>query len=365
MPYLFIDFGASRIKTAIFTNGQYIQIQNFTPVAKELRASHYYEISLQKIQDLFQEILNTYHNFSIKKFFICSEMHGFALCDCNNNFLTNYISWQDNRAADVVGNISTYEWARKRLPTFREKTGMNIKNGLPAINLLHLLRTQDLPKKIKIISLPEIIIGSKIHNTLLAGLGIWDIYQNQPYEEFFRLCNELGYEITTNMPTSAIEIVGSIHNISIYTPVGDNQCALLGSGVKKNDVIFNLGTGSQVAQISELDPYASIEQRPYFNNENLSIITHIPSGRVLNQFIGFIQECINIGNSYKNAWDLFQTLNLGSLETATLDINLAIFEGAYKRERERERERESKHFKYKRIFFYSAKLLQFFTKMLH
>lgn len=331
MNSLLIDFGASRIKTALSISNNINYIKDYNPVMPLVSSGFKYEVPILKIKNLFEEIIKDYLEFDIKSVFICSEQHGFALKDDNNNFITDYISWKDNRAFEKIDGVSTIDFIKEILPAFKKHTGMNIKPGLPSINLLHLMRLKSVPKKIKILTLPDILCGNKIHSTMLAGLGVWDIYKKEPYKDLFDLYKEMGYEVSFNETTYDICITENLNeNLSVYCGIGDNQCAIFGSYIKENgDIIINMGTGSQIAKIDKLNIDAKMEQRPYFNNKDLSIITHIPSGRALNCFIGFINDCFSYADSKLSAWDFLKNLTIENILNSSMDFNLNVFESSH------------------------------------
>ena len=332
MNSLLIDFGASRVKTAISDlSGGINYIKDYSPVTPSVFSELKFEVPILEIKDLFYKIIKDYLKYDIKSVFICSEQHGFAIKDINNNFITDYISWKDNRAFEKIDGLSTIDFIKDKLPDFKKRTGMNIKAGLPSINLLHLMRLKILPKKIKILTLPDILCGNKIHSTMLAGLGIWDIYKKEPYKDLFDLYKEMGYEISFNEPAYNVCISETLNkNLSVYSGIGDNQCAIFGSYLNDKDVIINMGTGSQIAKIDELNTNAKMEQRPYFDKKNLSIITHIPSGRALNCFIGFINDCFSYANSKLSAWNLLEEITIKDIMESSIEFDLNVFESSYK-----------------------------------
>lgn len=332
MNSLLIDFGASRVKTALSNGNNINYIRDYNPVTPSVSEGLKYEVPISKIKELFNNIIKDYLKYDIKSVFICSEQHGFAIKDDNNNFVTDYISWKDNRAFEKIDGISTIDFVKDKLPDFKKKTGMNIKAGLPSINLLHLMRLKSVPKKIKILTLPDVLCGNKIHSTMLAGLGIWDIYKREPYKDLFNLYREMGYEVSFNEATYDICVTEILNkNLSIYSGIGDNQCAIFGSYLKEGeDIIINMGTGSQIAKIDELNIDAKMEQRPYFNNKDLSIITHIPSGRALNCFIGFINDCFSYADSKLSVWGFLESLNLKDIAESNMEFDLNVFESSYK-----------------------------------
>ena len=141
----------------------------------------------------------------------------------------------------------------------------------------------------------------------------------------------MGYEISFNEPAYNICISETLNkNLSVYSGIGDNQCAIFGSYLNDKDVIINMGTGSQIAKIDELNTNAKMEQRPYFDNKNLSIITHIPSGRALNCFIGFINDCFSYANSKLSAWNLLEEITIKDIMESSIEFDLNVFESSYK-----------------------------------
>ncbi|MEI0493618.1 hypothetical protein R4J17_14375 [Brachyspira intermedia] len=329
MSKLLIDFGASRIKSVLLQNDIFVNNIDYLPPLPCSSSDTKYEVLITHIKDIFYNIVKDNINNNIDSIFICSEQHGFALIN-DNNFITEYISWKDNRAVEKIDGLSTIDFVKLNLPNFKKHTGMNIKPGIPSINLLHMMRLKSIPNRIKIISLPEIFGGNKIHSTMLAGLGIWDIYKKERYEDLFKLYSNMGYEVIFNEPTYDIEYIDNIYdNMKLYTAVGDNQCAILGSNLGNNQLIINMGTGSQIAKLDILDINTNMEQRPYFKNNSLSIITHIPSGRALNCFIGFIDECFKYVSSEMSAWKLFSNIKLEDILNSSMNFNLKVFDSSY------------------------------------
>ncbi|WP_157153325.1 hypothetical protein [Brachyspira murdochii] len=328
MSNLLIDFGASRIKVGISENSYIFKIVDYNSIKPKNLDNIRYEVLVDSLKKLFDDILKDFSSYNPNSIFICSEQHGFSLLS-DNNFVTDYISWKDNRAIEEIDGLSTIDFLKLNLPNFKKHTGMNIKPGIPSINLLHMMRLKSIPNRIKIISLPEIFGGNKIHSTMLAGLGIWDIYKKTKYDDLFLLYKELGYEVYFNEPTYDIELTNKINDINIYTAVGDNQCAILGSNLANDQLIINMGTGSQIAKLDMLDINNNMEQRPYFKDNSLSIITHIPSGRALNCFVGFIDECFKYVSSEMSAWKLFDNIKLEDIINSSMKFNLKVFDSAY------------------------------------
>lgn len=311
--FLAIDFGASYIKTAEI-NGD---------IVKNVKNYPCPQITAESVDKIFNDICSFSKN--IDGIFICTQMHGFFAVDKDNNPLTEYINWQDAKASEKIDGVSTFDLVAENFgENFRQKTGMKLKMGLPILNLIHLARTDELKQDIKVVSIPEFLVLKNcdnqtklVHDTILAGMGYWDIYEDKPYQEILDFYKKIsGKNLLFNKCTKKIEPAGYINKVPVYVGVGDHQCALFGAGLSnKNELSINLGTGSQVSFIDEPKTSGMFEQRPFFDNKMLSTITHIPSGRVLNKFI--------------KDWEKVSELNLSDLEKAEANIDLAIFEGAY------------------------------------
>ena len=146
------------------------------------------------------------------------------------------------------------------------------------------------------------------HETLECGTGFYDMKNKHQKESRFILPSVIKYG-----PVPCGKVNGSV----VYAPLGDLHAAVLGidQDLEIEDVIINLGTGSQVIQINKT--YRSdTENRPCFDYI-LNCITHIPSGRSMKFF--------------KDLFDLpeYSTLLFEDVVKSTEFINLGYFKSAY------------------------------------
>ena len=328
--YLLLDFGASRIKAALSDNEKIIAMSDYPAIEPCNTKDKNYEVSGSEIKNKFLEIVNYYYKQShFEGIFICSEMHGFVVVDKNNMPQSNYISWKSERS--TFGDSPNFNKLKSKIEnTFFTKTGMNPRACYPIFNLYDMLEKDEL-KGGKIISLPDWLAcagnksENKTHITMAAGLGFCNIHTKEWDEDLIR---EMKYPISFNEIVNNIEIGGFINingeEIPIYTGVGDHQCAVLGAGNTQNTISVNLGTGSQVAIINLKNNHC--EKRPYFDNTLMGVITHIPSGRMLNNFISFLQNI----NPNVDFWKELAGITVKQLEKADLSMDLGIFESAWK-----------------------------------
>lgn len=346
--YLLIDFGATRIKTAIveIESGILTQIKDYSCPPNCSKIKGQYEISLKALKDVFLSICDYYYNHlrvHFKGIMLCSQMHGFALLSKDNRPLSEYISWKDERSLSKINGQDTFTIISKELGmNYKKTTGMKPRPGLPFMNAVHYVREIPIKPICKIITLPEWLSlcsddsNNLVHDTMMAGMGFYDLFKKKVSEELLNLAKELsGTEFIFNDLGSVDEIAGYWHNgskrIPIYVGVGDHQSAILGAGNKpKISISINIGTGSQVSRIDEKITQEDVELRPYFDSSVLATITHIPAGRALNEYIMFLEDiCQNCTGKVINFWDWLKNINEDDILNSTLNFDLAIFKSAW------------------------------------
>ncbi len=79
--------------------------------------------------------------------------------------------------------------------------------------------------------------------------------------------------------------------IPCYTPVGDYQCALVGSLFGADEVSLNIATGSQVSRMTDTLVLGDYQTRPFFEGKFLNTFTSPPGGRALNVIVDFCANC--------------------------------------------------------------------------
>lgn len=329
--YLLVDFGASRVKMAILSNGSIMSIKEFPSINAKINDNKYFEISAEELRSFFLNLAqNQYKEHCYDGILISSEMHGFMLVDSKNHPLSDYISWKDERCLNKENIEEYHQFGNNFKSVFLKKTGLELKPYLPVTKIKAVANKLKL-KNFKVISLPEWLsccseLSLNIANeTMSAGLGFYNIIDKKWDEELIDYFKD--FKIEFNKVTDRIEIAGYLKcnnlNIPIYTGIGDFQAAIWGAGCGKHIVNINLGTGSQVAKIFNSEIVSQI--RPFFNNEKLSVITHIPSGRALNTYINFL-KMINANIDY---WGIIDSLRLQDVINSTLTFDLGVFSSAW------------------------------------
>ncbi len=304
MPIITIDCGASFIKAARISevNGDIEKVE----IVKTPTNTGLGQFRIVKTVEIVRSLIHILgEDYDELKIGFSTEMHGFLIADKEGKPITDYISWQDECGNERFGECTYIEAVRRKLNDNEiNRTGMPIKAGLPNVNLFYQLNNQlrNIPKDnmffytlgdyfIRILSGKE----PYIHTTNAAATGIYDLI-NKDWN--YSIINKLGmggihFPRITDEPQL---VSGKIYNKTVYyyPAIGDQQAALLGSGLKDmHTVSLNFGTGAQVSALcKDIDFSYKYQTRPFFNGVFIRTIPHIPSGRALNVYFNFIKNSI-------------------------------------------------------------------------
>jgi len=249
---LLIDIGSSNIKYKNTTLNT-IDIVPFPSALRDLYP--YYEVDPTKIFNIIKSIID---NSNEKKVYFSTQMHGYVLLNKEIE-VTPYISWRDERS-------------KGHTPSFNitKEYGVNLKPNLPRNSIELIDKDFD-----EFLTLGSYIVYK------LTGNNITHITDLSP-SGFLNVKTKTLDKVPFKLPefVSEVTIVGKYKDISIYSPLGDQQCSILGAtyDLNFNGYILNLGTASQICEISDSMLLGEYESRPYFNNKYLLTVTYLPGG---------------------------------------------------------------------------------------
>lgn len=340
--FLLVDFGTTSTKSTIADlDAGTFTVPESHPALKNIsgRAGRC-EFALEQVSERFADICRrSYQRQPFDGIVLCSEMHGFAVLDLDDQPLSNYISWKDERSLEEHAGQSAFAQVAGALgKDFKRITGMKMRPGFAPMNFVQLARESALPPAVRIVDLPAWLCRTNgaatglAHPTMLAGLALYDIKRQEMAREISDTVFALsGSRTHTDRAASAGQIAGYWQRdagaqVPIYVGIGDHQCSLLGAGLVESDTLsINLGTGAQVSQLSRQQAPAEAETRPYFGAHQLQTITHIPGGRALAEYIGFLQE---VGGDREDFWARLAAVELDSIQRSHLDFGLGLFPSA-------------------------------------
>ena len=304
--FLGIDIGSSYIKSAFLSIDEKklcaikrVESLKFTH-SKDFRIKEY--LPEKVFEAVKSEIdIRIEEGYKIDGVMISTQMHGFVLVSEDGFPISNYVSWQDERALDGLSSGESYQEAVNKILSdkLRKVTGATNKLNLSIYSLYHFINNNEVKKGTLFMMMGDYIAfrltnqKSKSHITNAASTGIMDIGKGTWNKEIIR---KLGFSIL-EFPeiTENLEVLGEYRGIKIYPAVGDQQASLLGWGtLQDTDVYINISTGSQIFMITSDLTFGDFETRPFFNGKFLLTNADLPSGRSLEVLVEFI---LNVGKS--------------------------------------------------------------------
>ena len=326
---ILIDFGASRIKSTISDKDNYV-LSNFfeTPGSSfnDFKGSikfDFFKRSILKHIDHFSEN----GNVQIDEILACGEMHGFGLIPISNNYSSNnqylkeFYSWR-------YCHIDSKE-SLKKLEKYDlyHKTCMTLREGLPSVNLYSIVNKigydhSIFEDELKLISFPQVLSDDKteyVNRSIAHSMGIYSL-KNTVVEPFSSLKKIKFPTVIDDKRSKLGTILHSNKKIPITCFIGDLQAACLGSDLKDNELLLNIGTGSQIISIYDGAYTFGKELRPYFKNKLLECITHIPAGRHFTSWCEYITRN-NKSISKNDFWKILKGLEYEEILEATRKID--------------------------------------------
>ena len=270
MKYLFIDFGSTWIKYAVFdSHRQTYCIKNSYPFPDRMQNIHpdIFEVSLTDIIRILEQILTEATVYRVGAVLISVQMHGYILKFKTHT--TPYISWRDNRAKNIALSDFRYKWPQ---------LGTGPKANLPLISL-HTY---------------ENIGEEEIHFFTLGSYIAW--YLTHQNISHITDCAASGfYHVTTlkkgvpDFPNIIIPVavkqikpIGTWNQVDVYPPIGDHQLSFFGSYVGDDEYLLNISTATQISTLSK-NLSTVYECRPYFDNNRLCTVSGLIGGNVIAQ----------------------------------------------------------------------------------
>lgn len=306
MNTIAIDCGASFIKGALIADGIILrQKQTASPAvpdSAEILSPVWIRTMLPMVRCLLTQLAD---GQDAVKLCISNEMHGFLLAYDDGTPFTDYISWQkEYGSVSVDGVCAMTVLGEERYTEEIRRCGMPLRSGLPNSNLLYLKLAGILgkaEKQLYFYTLGDYILrmlaGTRsimCHPTNAAATGLYDLEKGTWNAG---LITASGGEdvIFPEVGETATEFSLNGVGITALPAVGDQQAALLGAGLEReDDLSFNLGTGAQVSKLMpDCSHIGNYQIRPFFDGNYIKTIPHLPSGRALNVYFRFVKDILS------------------------------------------------------------------------
>ena len=275
---------------------------------------------------------------------MCTQMHGLVLTDEQGTALSNAITWQDQRALELhpSGRGSFYDVLRQHVKgEERLALGNDLWASRPLSALFWMREHADIRKALLDrkepafpASLPDFVLANLCHTapttdlTNAAAHGALHLETGEWHHTLIERL-DLGHLAWPSIQAHG-SVVGTLnvdgHKLPCYTPVGDHQCAVLGTLLEEDELSINVSTGSQVGVVCrQLDLSGDYQTRPYFDGRFLKAVIHIPAGRALNALVRLLTELAEAqAIRVPDPW-AYITRAADAVGQTSLRVNLAFF----------------------------------------
>jgi len=232
--------------------------------------------SVDKIMEIAKGILDEFITDDVKVIGVTGQMHGIVYTDKDGKAVSPLYIWQDERGNQPYKD-TTYAKYLKSYSGYGNVTDFyNRENGIRPQEAVSYCTIHDY-FVMQLCGLNEPII----HTSDAASFGCFDIETNK-----------FSYDYKAKV-TGDYTIAGEYKGIPVSVAIGDNQASVFSTLADENDVLLNIGTGSQVSIISDKPVIAdNIETRPYFEGKYLIVGSALCGGRAFSLLKNFYSEVL-------------------------------------------------------------------------
>lgn len=235
--------------------------------------------SVEKIMEIAFDILNSLITDKTAVIGITGQMHGIVYTNALGVAVSPLYTWQDGRGNLPYKNGVTYAEFLNSNTGFGNTTHFyNSENGLVPSDAANYCTIHDY-FVMRLCGLEKAVM----HISDGASLGNFDLKT----KKFTVPCD---VEITEGYALS-----GEYNGIPVSVAIGDNQASVLASATE-NDVLINVGTGSQISVICDsIITEKGIETRPFFENKYLCVGAALCGGRAYAVLKDFYKKLLAFG----------------------------------------------------------------------
>lgn len=241
--------------------------------------------SVEKIISVAQGIIDELLDSDTVVIGVTGQMHGIVYEDADGNAVSPLYTWQDGR-----GNLpykgTTYAKYLNSFSGYGNVTDFyNSENCLIPENAVSYSTIHDY-FVMKLCSLKEPIM----HSSDAASFGCYNLTTNT----FDYPCKS---KVVANF-----EIAGTYKGIPVSVAIGDNQASVFSTLQDEDNILINVGTGSQVSIVSDcIVSGENIEARPYFNGKYLIVGAALCGGRAYSLLRNFYKEILKFAKDFNDA----------------------------------------------------------------
>lgn len=233
--------------------------------------------SVDKIMAVAMEILDGFIDNDVAAIGVTGQMHGIVYTDKDGNAVSPIYTWQDERG-NLPYKDTTYAKYLNSFSGYGNVTDFyNRENGVRPSSAVSYCTIHDY-FVMRLCGLTKPLM----HSSDAASFGCYNIKENK----FDYDCN---VDITQDYC-----IAGEYRGIPVSVAIGDNQASVFSTLADENNILLNIGTGSQVSIISDtMVEGEDIEVRPYFENKYLVVGAALCGGRAYSMLKDFYLQVLS------------------------------------------------------------------------
>lgn len=207
---------------------------------------------------------------------VTGQMHGIVYTDKSGKAISPLYTWQDERGNLPYRN-TTYAKYLNSFSGYGNVTDFyNRENGIRPENAESYCTIHDY-FIMQICGLEKPLM----HSSDAASFGCYDLEENK-----------FNYDCNVDL-TADYRIAGEYRGIPVSVAIGDNQASVFSTLADNDNILLNIGTGSQVSIISDFPVVAeNIETRPYFEGKYLVVGSALCGGRAYSMLKNFYYEIL-------------------------------------------------------------------------
>ena len=262
--------------------------------------------SVEKIMNVATEILDSFITDDVAVIGVTGQMHGIVYTDKSGKAVSPLYIWQDERG-NLPYKDTTYAKYLNSFSGYGNVTDFyNRENGIRPIDAVSYCTIHDY-FVMQLCGLKKPLM----HSSDAASFGCYDLKENK----FSYDCN---VDITADYC-----IAGGYKGIPVSVAIGDNQASVFSTLADNDNVLLNIGTGSQVSIISDTPVVAdNIETRPYFEGKYLIVGSALCGGRAYSLLKNFYADILGYVTDVddKKVYTIMDKM-LEKIENATLTVD--------------------------------------------
>jgi sugar (pentulose or hexulose) kinase len=336
MSFIGVDVGTSFIKGAVLDletrELQHVrrlpfppQLENTIPLACEYDA----QAILAAVRALIAELAPCVPD--CEGIVMCSQMHGMVLMNDHGGAASNCVTWRDQRVLmpHPSRDGSYYQVLKERVgPKHLKELGNELDPGRPVSYLFWFAEQGKLELGLAPMSLPDFVLSVLCRSAPgveMTNAGAYGVLNLETLNWHEPVIEDLGLG---HLHWPALRKLGQVvghldvqgKKVPCYTPVGDYQCALVGSLFGAEEISLNIATGSQVSRMVPELTLGDYQTRPFFEGTFLNTFTSPPGGRALNVIVDLL--CHLAKSQGLDLGDPWEEISRAAEEVADTDLEV-------------------------------------------